>query len=90
MINPHQVPERLARDPAQHASSGADLPSRKLSVKEAAAFLGLSVSTMNKMRLSGTGPRYLKLGRRVLYDIRDLEDWAARQRRQNTSEGIGQ
>jgi excisionase family DNA binding protein len=64
------------------------LPSRKLSVKEAAAYLGLSVSTLNKMRLNGTGPPYLKLGRRVLYDLRDLEEWTAERKRNHTSEQL--
>jgi excisionase family DNA binding protein len=64
------------------------LPSRKLSVKEAAAYLGLSVSTLNKMRLNGTGPPYLKLGRRVLYDLRDLEAWASERKRNHTSEQL--
>ena len=85
IMNP-QASEPLSRGPAQHASSGGDLPTRKLSVNEAAAFLGLSASTLNKLRLSGDGPRYLKLGRRVLYDIRDLEVWASERRRNHTSE----
>jgi len=78
-----QIADRLARDSA-HPDSG--LPIRKLSVQEAARFLGLSVSTLNKMRLNGTGPRYLKLGRRVLYDLRDLDAWVAERRRNHTSE----
>jgi predicted DNA-binding transcriptional regulator AlpA len=57
-----------------------------LNVDRAAARVGLSVSTLNKMRLNGTGPRYAKLGRRVLYDIRDLEAWVAERKRNHTSE----
>jgi predicted DNA-binding transcriptional regulator AlpA len=63
-----------------------ELPSRKLNVHEFAHWSGLSVSTANKMRLNGTGPRYLKLGRRVLYDLRDLEEWAAERKRNHTSD----
>ena len=83
MVNPATEP--LGRNAAQRMTQ-FELPSRKLSVKEAAAYLGLSVSTLNKLRLSGKGPRYLKLGRRVLYDIRDLESWVAERTRSHTSE----
>jgi predicted DNA-binding transcriptional regulator AlpA len=34
---------------------------------EAANFLGLSASWLAKLRLSGEGPLYLKVGRRVRY-----------------------
>ena len=60
----------------------------KLSVIEAARFLNLSKSTLDKLRLTGGGPAYLKLGpRRVVYDPVDLERWAAERRRRSTSEG---
>jgi hypothetical protein len=54
----------------------ADIPGRKLNVGEFAHWAGLSVSTANKMRLNGKGPRYLKFRRRVLYDLKDAEAWA--------------
>jgi excisionase family DNA binding protein len=81
-----QVPEALDRKPDRHTSRDSGLPGRKLSVQEAANFLGLSVSTLNKLRLTGTGPPYMKLGRRVLYDLHDLEAWAASRKRSHTSE----
>jgi predicted DNA-binding transcriptional regulator AlpA len=81
-----QVPEALGRKPDGHTTGDFDLPGRKRNVQEAARFLGLSVSTLNKLRLSGNGPRYMKLGRRVLYDLRDLEQWAAQRKRNHTSE----
>jgi predicted DNA-binding transcriptional regulator AlpA len=85
-----QISESLSRALEWPTNRGTDLPNRKLSVREAARFLGLSASTLNKLRLSGYGCPYLKLGRRVVYDLRDLEDWAARQKRLNTSQEIGQ
>jgi excisionase family DNA binding protein len=81
-----QVPQALARKPDRYTSADSDLSGRKLSVQEAARFLGLSVSTLNKLRLSGNGPPYMKFGRRVLYDLRDLEEWACEHRRSHTSE----
>jgi len=59
---------------------------RKLTVKETAAYLAVSKSWLDKRRLDGNGPAYLKLGRRVVYDIVDLENWATSNKRQNTSE----
>jgi Helix-turn-helix domain len=59
---------------------------RKLTVQEAADHLGLSISWLNKTRTYGDGPPYLKIGRRVVYDIYNLETWAGRTRRRHTSE----
>lgn len=63
-------------------------PIAKLPVCEAAAFLGVSRSWLNKRRVDGFGPPYLKLGRRVLYDLDDLNRWVSRNRRQNTSQPV--
>jgi hypothetical protein len=59
---------------------------RKLPVHEAAAYLNLSVSCLNKKRVDGSGPPYLKICRRIVYDIYDLERWAAQTKRLHTSE----
>lgn len=58
----------------------------RVPVHGAADLTGLSVSTLNKMRLTGDGPAYLKLGRRVAYDLADLDSWLASKRRHSTSE----
>lgn len=58
---------------------------RRLAVGDAAAYVGLSVSNLGKLRLNGGGPAYLKLGRRVVYDVADLDDWLGAHRRQATS-----
>lgn len=57
-----------------------------LNADQAANSLGLSVSTLAKLRLSGGGPIYSKLGRRVVYRREDLECWIAENRFQSTSE----
>ena len=59
---------------------------QRMPVADAAAYVGLSVSTLNKLRVFGGGPAFLKLGRRVVYDSRDLNDWLERSRRRSTSE----
>lgn len=52
----------------------------------AAKRLGLSKSTLAKMRVYGTGPAYSKLGRRVVYTVADLDAWVASKRFTSTSE----
>ena len=61
-------------------------PRRFLNVKQAADYLGISESTLNKQRCFGGGPVYLKLGARVQYDVEDLDAYAASSRRRSTSE----
>ncbi|MGM4877047.1 helix-turn-helix transcriptional regulator [Bradyrhizobium sp. 956_D2_N1_5] len=52
----------------------------------AAKHIALSASTLNKLRVYGGGPRFYKLGRRVAYDLADLNSWLDGRRRQSTSE----
>ena len=47
-----------------------------LTVAEAAEQLRVSKSFLNRLRVQGGGPQFIKLGRRVLYDARDLGVWA--------------
>jgi predicted DNA-binding transcriptional regulator AlpA len=58
-----------------------------LSEHQAAELLGLSVRTLQRFRVEGRGPRYLKLGRkRVAYAEADLGTWLEHCRRQSTSD----
>ena len=58
-----------------------------LRVADAAAYIGLSVSTLAKMRLRGDGPVYAKAGPRiVVYERADLDAWLTRRKRRSTSE----
>lgn len=63
----------------------ADLP-KVVSARIAARFVGLSESTLAKLRLNGNGPVYLKLGRRVLYRPCDLEQWLESRTARDTSD----
>ena len=58
----------------------------KLRTREAAAYTGLAKSTLEKLRVSGKGCRDIRVGRAVLYDPDDLDNWLAAHRRQSTSE----
>lgn len=70
--------------PLPNCGSAAEL----LTVEEAAKRLRLSTSTLNKWRVSGEGPAFVKLGRRVLYRAADLEAWLQDGRRHSTSEVV--
>jgi predicted DNA-binding transcriptional regulator AlpA len=60
---------------------------RLLTEREAARFLGMTVSFLRARRIRGGGPPFIRVGSRtVRYDVRDLEGWIEAQRRQSTSE----
>jgi excisionase family DNA binding protein len=54
-------------------SNSTMAPNCSLTVRQAAAYLGLSHWTLTAWRKQGRGPRYVRLGRRVAYRIRDLD-----------------
>jgi predicted DNA-binding transcriptional regulator AlpA len=62
------------------------LPQRYLRTKEAAVILGLSTRTLEKHRTHGTGPKYSKVGGRVLYAVNDLTAWAECGAKRSTSD----
>src|SRR3546814_18154722 len=57
-----------------------------LNVRDAASFLGLSKSFLDKARIRGDGPNYLKLGPRVLYRTEALQSWLAARERLHPSQ----
>jgi predicted DNA-binding transcriptional regulator AlpA len=60
-----------------------------LTVKEAAARTGLSASTLNKMRMTGAGPKFIRLGkRRVAYAVEDLNHWLEANTHASTTEYV--
>ena len=59
---------------------------RYLGPEEAGAYLGLSPKTLQRMRVTGEGPPYVKARRRVIYDRLDLDDWTAKRKRRFTGE----
>jgi predicted site-specific integrase-resolvase len=54
--------------------------------EEAARFLRLQKQTLEAWRLRGTGPAFVKLGRRVVYRREALERFMAEQERRSTSD----
>lgn len=63
--------------------------SERLSVERAAAHCGVSASYLNKLRVTGGGPIYMKLSRRVTYDVADLNEWMRSKRCRSTSDIVG-
>jgi predicted DNA-binding transcriptional regulator AlpA len=58
-----------------------------LNVRQAAVRLGLSKSTLDKMRCAGIGPRFIKsTDRAVRYDPADLAAWIEARRKQSTGD----
>ena len=57
-----------------------------LATGEAAALVGLSPRTLERYRVTGEGPRFLKLGRRVVYPRLELDNWLATKVRRSTSD----
>lgn len=71
----------------QSRASEAKKGSPFLTTREAAHYLSLSYRTLEKMRLTGNGPRFRKHGRYVRYHIADLDAWSEGRRKNSTSEG---
>jgi predicted DNA-binding transcriptional regulator AlpA len=61
-------------------------PRAALKTDEAAAYCGSSSSTLEKLRVYGGGPAFVKLGRRVIYQQRDLDEWLQQNRRRSMSD----
>jgi hypothetical protein len=57
----------------------------KLTQEELAERWRLSPRTLEQWRWLGRGPRYLKIGARVLYDEGEVADYEAGRLRQNTN-----
>ena len=57
-----------------------------LPTHEAAPLAGVAAKTLENWRTLGLGPKFIKAGRRVLYDPADLRAWRDQHRVGSTSE----
>ena len=62
------------------------LPLPFLRTQEAARFIGLSYRTLEKYRIHGTGPKYSKIGNRIVYAVSDLREWVELGAKRSTSD----
>lgn len=52
----------------------------------AAPLLGVKPGTLALWRFKGVGPRFVKCGKRVIYRLRDINDYLDRQTRKSTAD----
>jgi excisionase family DNA binding protein len=68
---------------------GAPGITQLLTVEEAANFLRCSKSSLDKWRLSGDGPSFVRVGSRVRYRVADLLVFVEKSTRISTSDSEG-
>jgi predicted DNA-binding transcriptional regulator AlpA len=59
-------------------TNGSTMPgpgARWLRARDAAAILGLSAATLADWRCEGKGPPFRRLGRVIIYDAAELDEW---------------
>lgn len=59
---------------------------KKLRPPAAADHAGTYVQHLAKLRVYGGGPRFIKLGKKVLYDTDDLDAWLESNKHATTSD----
>lgn len=60
--------------------------SQFLEIEEVVALLRVSSSLLAKWRMRGRGPRFIKVGRRILYERSELSRWLAAQTHRSTQD----
>jgi len=73
--------EKKANHDDQHATAKT-----LLTTEQAAWLLRISRKTLERMRVEGRGPKFVKIGRCVRYRHRDLLTWITTNTHQSTSE----
>ena len=67
--------------------SNQEVSQKGFNVKEASIYTDISVSTLNKWRMHrNNGPKYSKLGSRVIYPKDQLDAWIAQNLKSSTSQ----
>ena len=61
---------------------------RLLSSDEAAPLIGVTPKTLANWRVAGRGPQHIRAGRKVTYDVADIEIWKADRRFSSTSQRV--
>jgi hypothetical protein len=71
----------------EHSPARSGTLHNRLRTPDAARYVGLAPSTLEKLRVIGGGPAYEKVGPRiVVYSIESLEAWLRARRRSSTSD----
>jgi hypothetical protein len=62
-------------------------PNHLMFPRDVAAYLGVSIATLERWRMIGEGPAFVKVGRRrIAYRARIITDWLTSRERASTSE----
>jgi len=71
-----------------HKDYAATVKSREPLLKpdEAGGYLGFTAGWLAKLRMNGSGPKFIKLGRKVRYARSDLDAWISAGRTASTSQ----
>jgi len=67
--------EVVQAPPGTKGVLGEVIETKWVDTKAAAAFLGHTVGTLQTYRWMGTGPRFRRIGRRIVYAMGDLQAW---------------
>jgi hypothetical protein len=78
-------PDAIAPNPSKKG-----IPGSLLNASDAASFLDLNPKTLANWRVSGAGPRFSKIGGRVVYKKSNLRAFVSANLRQSTSDKGGQ
>lgn len=73
----------MANSQLNHQNS---FSSKLLDTTEVADMLGNKKNTIEGWRITGVGPRYIKIRRLVRYRLSDVEEWLEAQTRNSTSQ----
>lgn len=63
------------------------LSGKLLTAEEVEEARGIKANNLNQRRFYGSGPKYLKVGRLVFYELAEVDKWLASCRRVPGSEG---
>jgi hypothetical protein len=62
--------------------------SEVVNTSTASRMIGLAAGTLENLRISGGGPRFIKHGNKVVYDPADIRDWLEGRKLSSTSERV--
>lgn len=79
-----ETPLRQAATSAACTQPPADRPTRHLNQVDLSRRWNISPRTLERWRWLGQGPRYLKIGGRVVYRLDDIEQYEAERLRGET------
>ncbi len=81
-IGYNSLMERTIEDRLDAIETALQAQARQyLTSDEAAERCRISTSTIERLRSTGDGPRFARIGGRVIYDAADLGEWVETQKR---------